>query len=161
MPAADTSLLDIRSFLAIQRKERYKAFIVHSPPEKDAERRRFLARLAALENGVNVDVLARVAADPTLSGTVDLLDAAFLRQIALDAAGSAELVAIEEFDFLVPVWGGDLSALKQMVDILSRTDTPSIIVFGMQTRPALEAWPLLNDQGQSRVLSLSAFQSLL
>lgn len=160
MPAADTSLLDIRSFLTTQRKERYKAFIVHSPPEKDAERRRFLARLAALENGVVIDLLARVVADPALSETVDLLDAAFLRQTALDAAEGAELVVIEEFDFLVPIWGNDLSSLKQMAGVLSRTDTPSVIVFGMQTRPALEAWNLTNDLGQSRVLPLSSIQNL-
>ena len=162
MPAAETSLLDIRLFVAAQRKERYKAFVVHGPPEKDAERRRFAVRLAALESGVYLDVLAQVAASTGLSETVDVLDADFLRQIALDAAsGGAALVVVDEFDFLLPVWGNDISSLQQMISILSRTDTPSVIVFAMQTRPALEAWHLTNDQGQSRVLSLSTIQNLL
>ncbi len=89
-----------------------------------------------------------------------MLDAPFLRQIALEAAGGAGLVVVEEFDFLVPIWGNDLSSLQQMVGVLSRTDTPSVIVFGMQTRPALEAWNLTNDLGQSRVLPLSSIQNL-
>lgn len=162
MPAAETHLLDIRPFVAAQRKERYKAFVVHGPPEKDAERRRFAARLAALESGVYVDVLALVAASPDLAETVDVLDAAFLRQSALDAAaGGAGLVVVDEFDFLLPVWGNDLSGLQQMISILSRTDAPSVFVFAMQTRPALEAWHLTNDLGQSRILPLSSIQSLL
>lgn len=161
MPAADNPLLDIRAYIAAQHKERYKAFVIHSPPEKDAERRRFAARLAALEGGVYVDMLDKVAADSLLSETVDLLDTDFLRQVALDAASSgAGVVVVDEFDFLLPVWGNDLSGLQQMVATLSRTDTPCVIVFAMQTRPLLETWQLTNDQGQIRVLPLSAIQNL-
>jgi len=156
MPDAEPALIDIRAFLAAQRRERYKACVLHSPPEKDAERRHFAARMAAAEQGVTVDVLAQVAADPDLAATVD-----FLRRTALDAAaGGAGLVVMEEFEFLLPVWGNDLSGLKQMVTTLSRTDTPSVIVFAMRTRRELETWPLLTDQGQSRVLALAAIQNL-
>ena len=161
MPASETKLLDVRQFLAVQRKERYKAFVLHSPAEKDNERRAFATRLASLEDGVYMDVLAHVAGNTELSDSIDLLDVPYLQKIALDAAGGgAGLVVVDEFDFLLPVWGNDFSGLQQMITTLSRTDTPSVIVFAMQTRPALETWHLENDHHQNRILSLSAIQHL-
>jgi hypothetical protein len=161
MPVVEPTWIDSRAFLAIQRQERYKARVLHSPPEKDAARRQFIRRLVAAEQGVAVDVLAQVAANPEQAATVDLLDEGFLRQTALDAAArGAGLVVVEEFEFLLPVWGNDLSGLQQMITTLSRTDTPSVIVFAMQTCRTLETWSLLNDQGQSRILALSSIQSL-
>lgn len=162
MPNADTALLDIRAFLAVQRQEQYQAFILHAPPDKDEERRRFAAKLAALEpDGVYLDVLARVAADPALCETIDLLDATFLRQQALDAAaGGARLIVVDEFDFLAPVWGDDLASLQELVRKLRRGETDAVLVFAMQTRPALETWRLVNEHGQSRILPLSSIQNL-
>lgn len=163
MPDAKTPLLDIRPFLAVQRQQQYQAFVLHAPPDKDAERRRFAAKLAALEpGGVYLDVLAHVAADPALCRTIDLLDVPFLRRLALDAAaaGGARLVVVDEFDFLAPVWGDDLAGLHELVRKLRRGETDAVLVFSLRTRPALEAWRLVNDRGQSRVLSLSSLQNL-
>jgi hypothetical protein len=67
---------------------------------------------------------------------------------------------VDELDFLVPVWGDDLSGLHELVRKLREGETDAVVICALQTRPALEAWHLTNTYGQSRVLPLSTIQNL-
>lgn len=164
MPAAeptDTTHLDIRPFLDAMRGERYRAFVIHGRPlvGKTTFARR-LARLRA--DAIYLDVLDLVASNREQAATVDRMDAGDLRDLALAQAeqARARLVLVDEFDFLVHVWGGDLTAFQDMVRTLPSTRTEAAIGFVMQTQPSLEEWRLVTSVGQSRVLRLEQLQEL-
>ena len=159
MPAADTAYLNIRQFLATQRQERFKSFLIHNPPLTG--KTAFARQFAAMENGIYVDVLARVAESQDLSTKIDELDVRFLKSLALDGASSgAKLVVLDEFDFLVPVWSDDLTGLHELVRKLAAVETPAVVVFVLRTRSVIEGWEIQNTLRQSRILSLSSIQSL-
>lgn len=149
-------LVDIRRFIEAQNRERYKAFVVHGAPLTGKST--FARKLATkVEGGVYWDVLAHVAADPQLSSTVDLLDAPSLRDMTVAHANEtgAKLLLVDEIDFLVYIWGGDLTELKYAVEKLSTAQSPTVIGIILQTHPDLEAWSLTNrNTSQSRILRL-------
>lgn len=153
------SLIDMRAFLERQRGERYRAFIVHGPARKG--KTTFARKLADVSGGAYIDVLATVAADPALAADVDLLDANFLKRLALEAAAQgAGVIVVDEFDFLMPVWNGDLALLVEIARKLSVSDTQAVIGFVMHTVSALETTTLENSKHQSRVLRLDEIQAL-
>ena len=158
-PTKTAPLLDMHAFLEAQRHERYRAFIVHGPPGKG--KTAFARKMAALTNGAYIDVLATVAGTPALEAEVDILDVGFLKRLALDAVKTgASVVLLDEFDFLLPIWGGDLSPLVEFVRKLSVTETQAIIGFVMQTTPVLETFVLASSAGQSRILRLDEIKGL-
>ena len=158
-PKKTAPLVDIHAFLEAQRHERYRAFILHGPPNKG--KTAFARKVATMTNGAYIDVLAKVAETTDLSAQVDILDAVFLKGLALDAATKgASVVLLDEFDFLLPVWGHDMGRLTEIVRKLSVTETEAIIGFVMQTTTTLETLTLENSAGHSRILQLDEIQGL-
>ena len=155
MLANDPVRVHIRQFLEQQRGERYRAFIIHGPPLSG--KTTFARKLATTVPGcVYLDVLKYVTERPELAEKVDIIDAAALRKMVIASAAEtgAKVLLVDEIDFLVHVWGTDLAEFKQVVKSLSATQTPAIIGFVLQTRHDLEAWNLLNNANQSRILHI-------
>ena len=151
--------MNIFSFLLSQRAQRYRSFFLLAPAGKG--KTKFAWDLAKVKNGAYIDVLEKVANTPELAKNVDLLNPEFLKTIALEAASAdVNLVIIDEFDFLLPVWGQDTSKLIEMVRKLSVVDTDSVICFVMRTIPALEKLQLVNTRGESRTLHLNQIDPL-
>jgi hypothetical protein len=153
------ALTDMLTFLKMQQGERYRAFLVHGPPR--CGKTAFARKLASAASGVYLDVLATIAATPELAEQVDVLDARFLKRLALEAAPQgAGLVLVDDFDFLLPIWGDDLSPLIEIIRRVSPPETQATIGFFMQTTPTLEALGLHNSAGQKRILRLDEIQGL-
>jgi hypothetical protein len=156
---ADSALINVAAFLQVQRRERLRAFIVHAPARSG--KTAFARKLASIEKGEYIDILNMVASDIELCREVDELDAAFLKRTALSAAArGAGLVLLDEFDFLVPVWGGDVSQLIEWVRKLQEPETGAVVGLLMRTVPALESLQLSNTKGQSRVLRLDEIRGI-
>jgi hypothetical protein len=103
-------------------------------------------------------VLQYVTERPELAQKIDCFDVATLRTHAL--AHTAQVLFVDEMDFLVPVWGNDLSEFKYMVSKLSITQTPTIIGFILQTYPGLEEWSETNTAQQNRILHIEKIAAL-
>ena len=162
MSVNDVARIDMRQFLQRQQGERYKAFVIHGPPL--ASKTTFARKLAELTpGGVYLDMLRYVTERPELAKQVDMIDVATLQRliIAYAADVSARLLLVDELDFLVPVWGDDLTEFKHMVRTLSAAQTPTIIGFILQTHYELEEWKLPNGaNNQNRILRIENIQAL-
>ncbi len=143
MPINDVARIDIRQFLQRQLGERYKTFVIHGPPL--ASKTKFARKLAeVIPGGVYLDMLRYVSERPELAQQV-----------------GARLLLVDELDFLVPIWGDDLTEFKHMVRSLSIAQTPAVIGFILQTRFELEEWNLPNGaNNQNRILHIENIQAL-
>lgn len=153
--AATSTLLDIRTFVSTMRGERFSSFVIHGTPLGKST---FARRLAETESGLYVDVLARVAEDKELSKKVDILDEAWLEELAREVAKSgASLLVLDEWEFLIPVWGSDITPFLQR---LARLHLPCVVAWVLTTRPKLEEANLQRADGVSRVLKLEEIQAI-
>lgn len=162
MSVNDVARIDIRQFLRRQQGERYKAFIIHGPPL--SSKTKFARKLAeVIPGGVYLDMLRYVTERPELAQQVDTIDVAVLQRLVITyaAATSAQVLLVDELDFLVPVWGDDLTEFKHMIRSLSVAQTPTTIGFILQTRYELEEWKLPNGaNNQNRILHIGNIQAL-
>lgn len=162
MSVNDVARIDIRQFLQRQLGERYKAFVIHGPPL--ASKTRFARKLAeVIPGGIYLDLLRYVSEQPELAQQVDMIDIAALQRLVITYAANtgAQVLLVDELDFLIPIWGDDLTEFKHMVRLLSVTQTPAIIGFILQTRYELEEWNLPNGaNNQNRILHFENIQAL-
>lgn len=164
MPNADgqeTGKVDMLRLIAAQRRERYRALVVHGPPLTGKSE--FARRLAASIPGAHyLDLLAHFAGDPDLADQVDVFDAATLRDLTVAYARDREAtcLVVDDPDFLVHAWNGNLTEFQTVVSKLSAAQSPAVIVFVMQTQPALENWGLLNSARDRRTLRLEEIAPL-
>jgi len=164
MSPDSVELVDMPTFIETQRRDRHTAFLIHAQdPNKKTS---FARQLAESTGGVYLDVLAIVAGNPDLASKVDTLDARFVKDLAVEAAKGADLVIVDELEFLLPLplWRGDLSELVEIVRTW-RQDSPTVVGFFVRSTSALDA--LLTDSkwfnaaGQCRVISLEQVKALL
>ena len=159
--AHEAARLDIRSFLNVQSKERYRAFVIHGPPLIG---KTSIARQLAeiVTGGVYLDFLAYVAEHSELAQRIDTLNVASVQKIVMNCASEkgAKLLLVDELDFLIHTWEPDLTPFKHMVSSLSVTQTPTTVGFFVQTHPALESWFLPNTARHNRILHVERIQAL-
>lgn len=161
MRTNDLPRIHIQQFLAQQQGERYRVFILHGHPYsgKTAFARKVASAMAGV---IYFDVLNYVIEHPHLTLQIDLIDAARLREIVITYAAEAraQVLLVDEIDFLVHTWENDLSTFQQMAKSLSVNQTPTIIGFILQTQPVLEAWHLTNTAKQNRILHIEDIAAL-
>ena len=56
---------------------------------------------------------------------------------------------MDEFDFLLPVWGGEIGPVLEIVRKLSVAEATAVVGFVMQTVPALEQARITTASGQA------------
>ncbi len=155
MQTGNPPRIHIRQFLEQQRGERYQAFVIHGPPY--CGKTAFACQLTATTPGViYLDVLKHVAACSELAQRIDLIDPHQLGRMAVTYAvqTKAQVLLVDEIDFLIYTWEEGLPAFQRMVEAISVTQTTAIIGFILHTQHALETWFLPNTVGQNRVLHI-------
>jgi len=160
MSNADTATINLADFLRAQRRERYPIAVVHGLPF--AGKSIFARQLAQRNSFGYLDVLTEVSNRPELIDTIDRFDVAALRSLILSYATAAgtDVLLIDELDFLVPVWAGDLVSFQEMVRRLRHPEKQITFGFFLQTRPSLEQWRLMNAAHVSCVLPFESIRSL-
>jgi hypothetical protein len=160
MSNADTVTIDLAAFLLTQRRERYPVAVVHGLPF--AGKSTFARRLAQRDGFGYLDVLNEVSERPNLAGAIDRFDVAALRMLIVEYASNAgvDVLLVDELDFLIPTWAGDLAPFQEMVRRLRHPEKQVAFGFFLQTRPAVEQWQLLNAARVSCVLPFETIKPL-
>jgi hypothetical protein len=161
MSAGNQMHLDMLQFLEEQRRERYRAFVIHGRPLEG--KTTFALKLASISyGGQYLDVLQYIATHPAIAQTIDVIDATALRSMIIQYARetAAKLLLVDEIDFLLHIWGHELTEFKRIIESLSCTEIPAVVGFILQTRPFLEEWKLTNSHGQRRIVRLEGIKTL-
>jgi hypothetical protein len=160
MTAADAPLLDLPAFLRSLRAERRTAMFIHGAPL--CGKSRFARQLVEKIGGGYLDVLEALPHRPDLSVAIDQFDPAALRLLTLEFAESTpkDIIVIDEFDFLFPIWVGDLSPFQNMLHDLYNPRRATAFVFFAQSRPEWVTWQLETAARQSRVIDFERLKAL-
>ncbi|MDP9315049.1 MAG: ATP-binding protein [Chloroflexota bacterium] len=160
MKAADKTLIDLPRFIAEQRRERYPSFVVHGRPLSGKST--FARELAKQPNVAYLDVLSTIAENQTLAGQIDQVDASTLQQLILTHAATrpANVLLIDELDFLLYTWTNDLTPFIEMVTRLVNPGKPIVFGFFVQTRPVFDEWSLLTAGRVRRVINFEDIKPL-
>lgn len=156
-----SELYDPRAYLRIQQQETYRAFIVHAPAMrgKTAWARRLRDELDAYLLNLQQYFLEH----PELAGEIDLYEPEDLEKLLLDLDVPEPVVIVDNIDFLLNTWtDADHDHLIGMVERRFKSPgfTNKTFVFMIQEHPRLLRRPLLNSQGQPRVVALREFATI-
>jgi len=113
-------------------------------------------------DGGYLDVLEALSHQEDGSHQIDQFDPAALRLFVLEFAESnpKDVIVIDEFDFLFPIWGGDLSPFQNMLHELYNPRRATAFVFFAQSRPEWDTWQLETAARLSRVIDFESLKAL-
>ena len=155
------SWIDLLEFLARQRTERYRAFIVHGPPMSGKTK---LARaLAEVADVYYLDLQARFAGDSTLASSIDRFGVPDLKELLLNLEVPQPVVAVDNLDFLLNTWSaGRKEEFAMLVEKLleSPAITDKTFVFFLQTDRDVVGRPISNTRGESRILKVGEIKAV-
>ena len=156
-----TNRMDLSQFLARQRTERYRAFIIHGPPISGKTK---LARaLAQAADAHYLDLQAKFASDDTLAARIDRFGVEDLKQLLLGLDVRTLVVEVDNMDFLVNTWS---SPRKEQFAMLvekileSPAITDKTFVFFLQTDRHVVERPITNTRHESRILEIAQIKAL-
>ncbi len=152
---------DLLEFLAHQRTERYRAFIIHGPPMSG--KTKLATALVKVTDAHYLDLQARFANDETLAGRIDRFGVEDLKQLLLGLDVRTLVVAVDNMDFLVNAWS---SPRKEQFAMLvekileSPAITDKTFVFFLQTDRHVVQRPITNTRHESRILEIAQIKAL-
>lgn len=160
MAESDTPLLDLPNFLHSLRGERRTAMFIHGAPL--VGKTSFARQLAEKVDAGYLDVLETLSHRPELSSVIDQFDPSALRQLIVEFAQSnpRDVILVDDFDFLFPIWGSDLRPFQDMLYKLTNPQRATAFVFFAQSRPEWETWQMETANRQSRVVEFESLKAI-
>ena len=155
MSPVDPATVDLPVFLQSMRSERQPTIVVHGPPL--CGKSKFAQALSASKGWAYLDVLAAMSEQFETTQKIDQIDVSDLKQLIMDQTGDADVVLIDEMDFLFPLWG-DLKPYKEMVRTLLNPTRPVVYTFFLQTRHDWDDWNLFTAGHQSRIFAFDTIK---
>ncbi len=156
----NSDLVDLPSFLRVLRRERHPTAVVIGPPLCG---KTTYARLLAEQHDFEyIDVLGYIAHSPELCTCIDRFDPADLKAVLLNMVGqtTAEVMLVDELDFLLHMWAADLDSFREMVGRLYYPQRAVAFAFFLQTWPRLEQWSLVTASRSRRILAFEQLKAL-
>ena len=157
--------VNLLEYLELLGQEKFRAIILHAPPEKSPELSKFADKLMKHKNIAALDLLADFQNDPLLSSDIDRFGPEQLRTLLVEQSGKKNLLIVDRLDFLLDTWRKEeRQAFYRMVkqqwnSFLENTRTT--LVFCLQSSSELENLRITDTRGRSRVLALSELNEIL
>lgn len=157
MSPVDQATVDLPVFLQSMRGERQPTVVVHGPPL--CGKSKFAQTLAVRKGWACLDVMTLLSEQSEISRKIDQIDVSDLKQQIIGHTGNADIVLVDEIDFLFPLWG-DLQPFKEMVRALLNPVRPVVYVFFLQTRHDWDDWKLFTAGHRSRIFAFETIKPL-
>lgn len=156
--------LDIFDFINILKAERYRAAIIHTTPDLSPSLSTFCRKFAEQTNGKYLDLLDHFIQSPGLSEIIDKFGPEKLVSLLIDQARTTQLLIVDRADFLLDTWTrferqNFYRLIKNQWDGY-KDGMKTGLIFSLQTSPEIEVLPIIDSQGNQRVLRLSDFNDI-
>ena len=156
--------LKLPELVEVQRSERYRAVVIHEEAFK-GKTRTALALARAVPDATYVDLQQVFAGRPDLAAQIDRFGLQELEQFLVGYPAEGQVLIVDHADFLLNTWTpAQKRALARWVDdgLDGFTDSQRVLIFFIQTDPAIVNYPLQrpNRLGRTRVFRLGDFDAL-
>jgi hypothetical protein len=156
---------DAFQYLKYLNDMRYRAIILHAPPEKGNAATRFARSLCTQANGKYLDLLELFIHEDHLREKIDSFSPEKLRILLIEQSKGIDLLCIDRADFLLDTWRREerkdfYRMIRDQWDAF-KDDTKAKLIVILQTSSELEQQKIMDSQDQSRVLRLSDFNDIL
>ena len=156
--------IDMLAFLQDLGQERYRAVILHAPPDKGPAVSQFAQKVCRKSGGTYLDLLELFIQSPELSQHIDSFSPEKLRALLIEQSHSNSLLVVDRVDFILDTWSrAERQIFFRMVndqwDSFKDSMRAKLIVC-LQSSQEVEALRLRVSQVSSRVLHLSEFNDI-
>jgi hypothetical protein len=156
---------DAFQYLDYLNQMRYRAIILHAPPEKGNAATRFAQSLCSTANGKYLDLLGLFIEEIELRGKIDSFNPEKFRSLLIEQSKGVDLLCVDRVDFLLDTWRREerkffYHMMRDQWDAY-KDGTKARLMIILQTSLELEQQKIMDSQDQSRVLRLSDFNDIL
>ena len=156
--------VNLLEYLDLLGQEKFRAIILHAPPEKSPELSKFTNNLISHKDGKVLDLLVHFQEEPKVASDIDRFGPAQLKIVLLDRSQGKDLLIIDHLDFLLDTWRKEeRQAFFRMVKHQWNSfldNTRATLVFCLQSSSEIEDLNISDTRGRSRVLSLAELNEI-
>ena len=156
--------VDLIEYLNLLGQEKFRAIILHAPPDKSPELSRYATRLLSHKDGAALDLLDYFQEEPKVASDIDRFGPEQLKTVLLDRSHGKDLLIIDHLDFLLDTWRKEeRQAFFRMVKQQWNSfldNTRATLVFCLQSSSEIEDLNISDTRGRSRVLSLAELNEI-
>lgn len=156
---------DVFTYLNHLDQERYRAVIVHAPPEKGTSMTRFAQKVCAQSGGRYLDLLDLFIENQELSAEIDRFSPEKFRTLLIAQSQSTRLLFVDRADFVLDTWRR--SERQDFFRMIGnqwdgyKDGMRAKLLVALQTSHEIEMLHINDSQAQSRVFQLSDFNDIL
>jgi len=158
--------LDVYEFLSHLEKERYRAVVLHSAPEKGVYATQFAKKVCTRLGGKYLDLLDYFIQTEELSEQIDRFSPEEFRELLIDQSKEETILVIDRADFLLDTWRR--TEKKDFFGLIDRNQWDGFkegmkarLVIYLQTSQQILSLQNSNSQDQKRFFQLSDFNDIL
>jgi hypothetical protein len=156
--------VDLLDYLDLLGQQKFRAIILHAPPDKSPELSKYTNRLLSHKGGAALDLLAYFQEDPQLALDIDRYGPEQLNALLVEQSKAKDLLVIDRLDFLLDTWRKDeRQAFYRMVKQQWNSfveNTRATLVFCLQSSSEIEDLNINDTRGRSRVLALAELNEI-
>ena len=156
--------IDISDFINHLSRERYRAAIIHTSPEKSPSLTHFCKKFCQQESGKYLDLLDVFIQSPALSETIDSFSPEKLRTLLIDQSRGESLLVLDRPDILLDNWRNP--ERKNFYRLITdqwdgyKDRMKAKLIVALQTSVEIADLKILDSKGQSRVFRLKDFNDI-
>jgi hypothetical protein len=156
--------VNLLNYLDLLGQEKFRAIIIHAPPDKSPDLNKLASRLLSHKGGAALDLLAYFHEDPQLASGIDRFGPEQLKSLLVERSKGNDLLVIDRLDFLLDTWHkDDRQAFYRMVKQQWNSffeSTRATLVLCLQSSPELIDLKIFDTRGTRRVLALSELKAI-
>lgn len=157
--------VDLLDYLDLLGQEKFRAIILHAPPDKSPELSKYANRLLRHKGGSAIDLLAYFQEDPQRASDIDRFGPEQLKSLLVEHSKGRELLVIDRLDFLLDTWRKEerlafYRMVKQQWNSFLE-NSRATLVFCLQSSSEIEDMTITDTRGRSRVLALAELNEIV
>jgi len=145
-------------------RERYRAAIIHTSPEKSPALTDFCKKFCQQKGGKYLDLLEFFIQSPTLSESIDRFSPEKLRTLLIEQSRGETLLVLDRPDFLLDTWRK--SERQDFFRLFNnqwdgfKDSMKAKLIIALQTSIEIADLKVLDSKGQNRVFKLTDFNDI-
>ena len=156
--------LNLLDYLELLGQEKFRAIILHAPPNKSPELSKLARKLLNHKNSVFLDLMEYFQHNIEVSSAIDRFGLEQLKVLLIEQSRGKDLLVIDRMDFLLDTWRKeDRLAFYRMIKQQWNSfqdSTRATLVFCLQSSLEISDLLIIDTRGRSCVLALSELNEI-